>query len=88
VFVLEYHSGGLARPWAGSSFPRDFKISSYMIQNLFQWGKTMDKPQIFSIFSLTVTLLTFVPASAAAQDVDGSKDPPLFNRLPNYYIDD
>jgi len=48
----------------------------------------MDKPRIFSVFFLTVTLLAFLPAGAAAQDVDGSKDPPLFNRLPDYYIDD
>jgi outer membrane protein OmpA-like peptidoglycan-associated protein len=34
-----------------------------------------------------IVLVTLPLGSAGAQDVEGSKDHPLFNRLPNYHID-
>lgn len=36
---------------------------------------------------LSVPLALLLSGPAAAQDVEGSKDHPLFNRMPNYYID-
>jgi outer membrane protein OmpA-like peptidoglycan-associated protein len=37
--------------------------------------------------ALAIVLFALLPGSAGAQDVGGSKDHPLFNRLPDYYID-
>lgn len=48
----------------------------------------MVKPRRFSVSLLAVVLLASLPAGARAQDVEGSQDHPLFNRLPDYYIDD
>jgi outer membrane protein OmpA-like peptidoglycan-associated protein len=36
---------------------------------------------------MVVSLLIALPAVGSAQDVDGSRDHPLFTRLPDYYID-
>jgi len=43
-----------------------------------------------AIVCLLVSVLLALPqpGAAAAQDVEGSKDHPLFTRMPNYYIDD
>jgi OOP family OmpA-OmpF porin len=38
--------------------------------------------------SLILTLLLFLSYTLSAQDVAGSKDHPLFNRMPDYRIDD
>ena len=37
--------------------------------------------------SLVLTLLIFMSCMVTAQDVAGSKDHPLFNRMPNYKIE-
>jgi len=41
----------------------------------------------FFVAGIVVTLLTTLPALASAQDVEGSRDHPLFSRLPDYYTD-
>ena len=41
-----------------------------------------------SVVVLVIALAASWPIGAGAQDVDGAKDHPLFNRLPDYYIDD
>jgi len=46
----------------------------------------MHRSTIISGFCLILTLLA-LPTSGLAQDVEGSKDHPLFTRLPDYYID-
>ena len=48
----------------------------------------MDLRRRFSVSLLVIALLTLLPTGTTAQDVDGAKDHPLFNRLPDYYIDD
>jgi hypothetical protein len=48
----------------------------------------MDKPRRFAVSLVAIVLLASLPSSAGAQDVEGAKDHPLFNRLPNYHIDD
>jgi outer membrane protein OmpA-like peptidoglycan-associated protein len=40
-----------------------------------------------SAAGILATLLILLPVAGSAQDVEGSKDHPLFNRLPDYYID-
>lgn len=37
---------------------------------------------------LAIVPFATLPTGGAAQDVEGSRDHPLFNRLPDYYIDD
>jgi outer membrane protein OmpA-like peptidoglycan-associated protein len=51
-------------------------------------GKNMDRPRRFFVSLVAIVLLASLPSGAGAQDVEGAKDHPLFNRLPNYYIDD
>lgn len=41
-----------------------------------------------SAAAMLVVLLFGLPAAVSAQDVEGSRDHPLFNRLPDYFIDD
>jgi outer membrane protein OmpA-like peptidoglycan-associated protein len=48
----------------------------------------MKKSRGFSVGGMVVSLLIALPAAGSAQDVEGSRDHPLFNRLPDYYIDD
>ena len=48
----------------------------------------MDTMSKFSPALLAFALLFPTIHVSAAQDVEGSKDHPLFNRLPNYHIDD
>lgn len=47
----------------------------------------MRRSVITSSFCMILILLAFLGTELAAQDVDGSKDHPLFTRLPDYYID-
>ena len=42
----------------------------------------------FSVAGILMSLLIALPVVASAQDVEGSRDHPLFSRLPDYYIDD
>lgn len=46
--------------------------------------KTLQK---IVVSALVVVLFGLVPISSGAQDIEGAKDHPLFNRLPDYYID-
>jgi outer membrane protein OmpA-like peptidoglycan-associated protein len=48
----------------------------------------MDKPRRFAVSLVAIVLLASLPSAAGEQDVEGAKDHPLFNRLPNYHIDD
>ena len=38
--------------------------------------------------AILASLLVFLPAAGSTQDVEGSRDHPLFSRLPDYFIDD
>ncbi len=40
----------------------------------------------FLTSALALVLLTMLPIGTGAEDVEGAKDHPLFNRLPNYEI--
>jgi outer membrane protein OmpA-like peptidoglycan-associated protein len=48
----------------------------------------MKESRGFSVAGMVVALLIALPALGSAQDLDDSRDHPLFNRLPDYYIDD
>lgn len=50
-------------------------------------GDHMKMFRKIAVSALTVVLFGFLPTNSEAQDVEGSKDHPLFNRLPDYYID-
>jgi outer membrane protein OmpA-like peptidoglycan-associated protein len=47
----------------------------------------MDAQLRFAVLLLAIVVVATLPCSAGAQDVEGAKDHPLFNRLPNYHID-
>lgn len=47
----------------------------------------MKELQRLAVSVLAIALAGLPLGSAVAQDVEGSKDHPLFNRLPNYHID-
>ena len=46
----------------------------------------MNRARIF-FFAFAIVAIVLSPSGAAAQDVEGAKDHPLFNRLPDYHID-
>jgi outer membrane protein OmpA-like peptidoglycan-associated protein len=50
-------------------------------------GDEMKTLQKIVVSALAVVLLGFLPTDSGAQDVEGAKDHPLFNRLPDYHID-
>jgi outer membrane protein OmpA-like peptidoglycan-associated protein len=47
----------------------------------------MKRSRSFPVAGIVIALLLALPAGSSAQDVEGSRDHPLFNRLPDYYID-
>ena len=46
----------------------------------------MNRSRIF-FFAFAIVAIILSPSGAGAQDVEGAKDHPLFNRLPDYHID-
>ena len=46
----------------------------------------MNRPRIF-FFAFAIVAIILSPSGAGAQDIEGAKDHPLFNRLPDYHID-
>ena len=46
----------------------------------------MNRTRIF-FYTFAIMAIVLSPSGATAQDVEGAKDHPLFNRLPDYYID-
>jgi outer membrane protein OmpA-like peptidoglycan-associated protein len=47
----------------------------------------MNTPVRSVVSLLAIALFASLPSAAGADDVEGAKDHPLFNRLPNYHID-
>ncbi len=47
----------------------------------------MKTPRGLAVACFLGTILIALPAVCASQDVEGSRDHPLFNRMPDYYID-
>ena len=50
-------------------------------------GEEMQVLQRLALTVCAVVLVALLPGATEAQDVEGSKDHPLFNRLPDYHID-
>jgi outer membrane protein OmpA-like peptidoglycan-associated protein len=64
------------------------KMNNFTSPKLYHKEKTMRNSKvavICAVISAMYFVVCFLPAFA--QDIEGSKDHPLFTRLPNYYID-